>query len=89
MRKVDGGGKHKLFRGLFAVQEGYMLFRRLIRMPRRVVYCSGGYMLFRRVILMFRKVVHCLGGVICCSCGLYGCSGGLYDEKNNYDFSNH
>ena len=44
MRKVDGGGKHKLFRGLCAVQEGYMLFRRFIWIPRRVVYCKGGYM---------------------------------------------
>ena len=35
----------------------YMLFRRFIWVPRRVVYCSGGYMLFR--------------GVICCSEGLY------------------
>ena len=30
---------------------------------------QGGYMLFR--------------GVICCSGGLHGCSGGLYDEENN------
>ena len=58
---------------LFMVQRGYMLFRRIIWMPRRVVYCSGGlyavqegyidvqegYMVFRGVILMFRRVICC------------------------------
>ena len=35
----------------------------------------GGYLLFR--------------GIICCSGGLYGCSGRLYVEENNDVFSGH
>ena len=39
-----------LFRGLYAVQGGYMLFRRVIWMFRRVIWMC------RRVIWMFRRV---------------------------------
>ena len=70
MRKVDDRGKNILFRGLFAVQERYMLFQGVIWMPRRVIYCSwglyavrGDHMLFTRVILMFRKILYCSGGL--------------------------
>ena len=48
-KKVDNEGKNILFRGviccwsgLYAVQEGNTLFRRVILISRRVVYCSGG-----------------------------------------------
>ena len=43
--------------GLYAVQGGYMLFRCVIWMIGRVVYCSGG--------------LYDVHGVMCCSGGLY------------------
>ena len=63
------------------VQEGYMLFKGVIWMFRRVVYCSGGlyavpwgYMMFSRVIWMFSVV-------ICCSGGLYAVHEGYFMKK--------
>ena len=60
---------------------GVMLFRWVIWMFRRVVYCLvglyavlGGYMLFRRVKWMFREV-------ICCSGGLYAVQEGYMIKK--------
>ena len=50
MGKVNDEGINILFKGLYAVQMGYMLFR-------RVLYCcSGGYM-------KLRKVLCCLEGL--------------------------
>ena len=60
-------------------------------MFRGVICCSGGlyadqvsYMDVQWGYMVFR-------GVICCSVGLYAicCSGGLYDEENNDDFTGH
>ena len=39
---IDNQYGYMLFRGLYAVQGGYRLFRRVIWMLRKVVYCSGG-----------------------------------------------
>ena len=61
--------------GLYAVQGGYMLFRWVIWMFRRVVYCSGGLYDVQGGYMLFR-------GVICCS-------GGLYVEENNDENSGH
>ena len=81
MRKVDDEGKNILFRGaiccsggLHAVQEGYMMFRRVIWMPRRVVYCSGGLYAVQRGYMLFRRVI----------LGVGYCSGGLYAVQVGY-----
>ena len=85
MRKVNDKGINILFKGLYAVQMGYMLFR-------RVLYCcSGGlyevkegFMLFRRVIYGCSRTLYTfqVGYMLfrMCIC----CSGGLYAVQEGY-----
>ena len=56
-------------------QEGCVLLRGLYAVQEGYINVQEGCILFR--------------GVICCSGGLYGCSGGLYVEENDDVFSGH
>ena len=44
-----------LLRGLYAVQGGYMLFRRVILMFRGLFAAQGWYLLFRMAIICKKK----------------------------------